>query len=128
LLWIKTGASGSNNSNQAWQFADLDRFESGAFYYNGVDISTLNTQAFDAISGDTGFTLNQANLRGLNNKVVNGSGNVTNTNTSRDTTSTFSMAAGDTYRVAFYFWLDGYTMTEFTDTTVANISLQISAN
>ncbi|MBQ7653125.1 MAG: hypothetical protein IJS93_01990 [Clostridia bacterium] len=123
----KTGDTGANNSNVAWQFGNLDEIDGSAFRYNSIAIENVNTQAYDAISGDTGFTLSTANLKLLNDKVVNGEGNVTNSNTSRDTTSVFTMPAGETYRVAFYFWLDGYTMTSFTDTTVAEVSIRVSA-
>lgn len=142
LAWVPFAAftfameKGSNETVQeaAWQFADLDAVDNDAFVYarqndgSGVLITALKTQEYDALSGDTGFTLNTNTLRALNDKVPNYQNNIVNTgNAERDTTSVFNMKAGETFRVAFYFWLDGYTMTSFTDTTVAEVGIRINA-
>ena len=104
---------------------------------NNFNIDNLKKQHWDAYSGNgNGFTLTQGSLRKLNSKT-----NMTENQTThelepanvyedegRDSTTTWSMTAGEVYRVAFYFWLDGYSMTAETDTTVAkDISIAISA-
>jgi|GEM_PF-3878521 len=70
------------------------------------------------------FKLDSESLQGLNNKIQNG--DVAGRTSDIDTTSKFEMIAQEIYRVDMYYWLEGDTLNEYTDTTSSTISLGIS--
>lgn len=114
----------TNDTGEPWQWADLDaQTTPGTFDWNdqSIALSSDNTQAFEGLggigAGDADkFTLNTASLRVLNGKSE-----------TADTTSEFNMGAGEIFMVSMYAWLDGYSMTEYTDTTVLTVGLNIAA-
>jgi len=113
----------ADDTGAPWQWADLDATsqETGAFIWNDQDIDSPSTQAFESLGGieqqsNNVFTLNTASLKTLNAK----SGTA-------DNTSKFNMGAGEIFMVSMYAWLDGYSMTEYTDTTVLKVGLNIAA-
>ena len=118
--------------SNAWQYADLDERAYGAtnkyydeyFKYNGVaqadaSIKTQNVDVVANASGTNKFTLNTTNLKGLNNKGQE--------QADEDNTSTFAMYGKEIFKVDIYFWLDGLTLNEYTDASITNFSIDISA-
>lgn len=120
LAWVPFAAfSYSPKSSYEWQYADLDKQTEGVFDYNNANILSLDTQIADAdfataTATGNAFTLDSASLKTLNSK----SG-------TQDDDSDFSMRAKETYRVDFYYWLDGLDLDEFKDETQAEVSIQI---
>lgn len=124
LAWVPFVAFSYSpaKSTYKWQYADLDKkTETDVFEYNNADINSLPTENADAdfateTATGNAFTLDSASLKTLNSK----SG-------TDDADSVFSMLAKETYRVDFYYWLDGLDLDEFKDETQAEVSIQIEA-
>lgn len=124
LAWVPFAAFSYSpaKSTDEWQYADLDKkTEEGTYAYNNADILSLSKQVADAdFASETApgnaFTLDSTSLKTLNSK----SGTT-------DNDSVFSMLAKETFRVDFYYWLDGLDLNEFKDETQAEVSIQIEA-
>lgn len=109
-----------------WQYADFNKKDAdGSYTYNnipilgkeGVEIPVQEADSnFATTSSHDKFTLNSSSLKELNSK----SGTT-------DSDSSFVMSAGATFRVDFYYWLDGLDLDEFKDDTTAEVSIEISA-
>jgi hypothetical protein len=104
------------------------------YYYNDAAISTLPTQAKDAdcvanFTATTGFELKTSSLQTLNNKGVYGNSvsGRTASEAGYDDASSFSMLPGEIYRVDFYYWLDGRSLTEYSDATLSEIGINVIA-